>query len=128
MSVLITIIHVVVALFLIVSVLLQSGKGGGVGAAFGGASTQVFGGHGAGGFLAKVTSVMAVTFMITSFILSYIGTSNSSVMKGVASPVAEEAPVAAAAPAAPVAAEEAAPAAEAPAAVANEAASDSVSE
>ena len=96
MEVLIAIIHVVVALFLIVSILLQSGKGGGVGAAFGGTSTVVFGGHGAGGFLAKVTSVMAITFMITSFTLSYMGSNTKSVLKDVP-PIAAEAGAAAAA-------------------------------
>ena len=50
MSTLLTIIHVFCCLFLMVTVLLQSGKAGGMGAAFGGANTQsVFGGAGAGG-------------------------------------------------------------------------------
>ena len=126
MEVLITIVHVVVALFLIVSILLQSGKGGGVGAAFGGTSTVVFGGHGAGGFLAKVTSVMAVTFMITSFTLSYMGSNTQSVLKDVP-PIAAEA--AATNPTmSGSAAEAAAPKATEPnpAPVVNDAASDSV--
>lgn len=122
MQTLVTIIHVIVALFLIVSVLLQSGKGGGVGAAFGGTSTEVFGGHGAGGFLAKVTSVMAGIFFCTSCILSYIGSNNDSVVSDIPAVEAPAAPVESAA--APVAAAAAA-AAEQKAAVADTA-SDAV--
>jgi preprotein translocase subunit SecG len=49
MVTLITIVHVFVCFFLILVVLLQAGKGGGVGIAFGSAtSSQVFGGRGAG--------------------------------------------------------------------------------
>ncbi len=126
MEVLITIIHVVVALFLIVSILLQSGKGGGVGAAFGGTSTVVFGGHGAGGFLAKVTSVMAITFMITSFTLSYMGSNTKSVLKDVPPIAAEAGETAAAATMSNAASKEAAPKAEEPAPVAKDAASEAV--
>ena len=50
MTTLITIVHVFASIFLILVVLLQSGKGGGMGAAFGGGGGggQVFGGRGAG--------------------------------------------------------------------------------
>jgi len=73
MSTLITVVHVIVCIFLMLTVLLQSGKGG-MGAAFGGGGTQtVFGGSGAGGFLRKATVVAAVTFMLTSMTLAWIG-------------------------------------------------------
>jgi preprotein translocase subunit SecG len=72
MVTLVTIIHVIVCLFLILVILLQAGKGGGMGAAFGGAGTQtVFGGRGAATFLSKVTSVMAFMFVFTSLVLAY---------------------------------------------------------
>jgi preprotein translocase subunit SecG len=72
MITLVTIIHVIACLFLILVVLLQAGKGGGVGIAFGSAgSQQVFGGRGAGGFLEKLTAGSAIVFMLTSVTLAY---------------------------------------------------------
>jgi preprotein translocase subunit SecG len=73
MATLITVLHVLVCLFLMLTVLLQSGKGG-MGAAFGGGGgTQtVFGGSGAGGFLRKMTVAAAVIFMLTSMTLAWM--------------------------------------------------------
>src|SRR5262245_44136587 len=74
MFTLITVIHVIVCLFLMLTVLLQAGKGGGMGIAFGGgggAAGQVFGGRGAGGFLEKLTAGTAVVFMLTSGVLAW---------------------------------------------------------
>jgi preprotein translocase subunit SecG len=79
---LVTIVHVVVCIFLILVILLQAGKGGGMGAAFGGAGAQtVFGGRGAQTFLGKVTSACAAIFMITSLTLAYHASHTSSVVK-----------------------------------------------
>lgn len=79
MQTLVTIIHVSVCLFLMLTVLLQSGKGGGMGAAFGGGTSQtVFGGSGAGNFLRKVTAVSAVLFMLTSMTLAYMASSTGA--------------------------------------------------
>src|SRR5678816_40314 len=62
-----TIIHIIVCVFLILVVLLQAGKGGGMGIAFGGGGSQtVFGSSGAGNFLTRLTSITAVIFMVTS--------------------------------------------------------------
>jgi preprotein translocase subunit SecG len=70
------ILHVFVCLFLMFVVLLQQGKGGGMGAAFGGAATaQVFGGRGAGNLLTRATAVCAFTFMVTSVSLAYMSSS-----------------------------------------------------
>jgi preprotein translocase subunit SecG len=73
MSTFVTVIHVVVSLFLMLTVLLQSGKGG-MGAAFGGGGNTgtVFGGSGAGGLLRKATAFAAATFMLTSMTLAYV--------------------------------------------------------
>ena len=60
------ILYVIACLFLILVVLLQAGKGGGLGAAFGGGGSAVFGGRGAATFLTKLTAVMAALFMILS--------------------------------------------------------------
>lgn len=65
------VIHVFVCLFLILVVLLQQGKGGGLGG-LGGGATQVFGGRGAGNFMTRLTAVCAAIFMITSMALAYI--------------------------------------------------------
>jgi preprotein translocase subunit SecG len=70
----IDILHVLICVFLILVVLLQQGKGGGMGSAFGGgAATQVFGGSGAGNLLTRATAVSAALFMITAVSLAFLG-------------------------------------------------------
>lgn len=70
---LILMIHVIVAVVLIGLVLIQHGKGADVGAAFGsGASNTLFGSQGTGGFLFKLTGGLAMTFFVTSLLLSYL--------------------------------------------------------
>ncbi|MDQ3369888.1 MAG: preprotein translocase subunit SecG, partial [Myxococcota bacterium] len=79
MSTLITVLHVIVCLFLMLTVLLQSGKAGGMGAAFGGGNAAtVFGGSGASGFLKRMTAVAGTIFMATSMVLAYISSRNSA--------------------------------------------------
>ena len=71
MFVVVTIIHIIACLFLISVVLLQQGKGADMGAVFGGSSSTIFGSSGAGNFLTRLTTVMAVVFMLTSLTLTY---------------------------------------------------------
>ena len=78
MSTLITILHVTVSLFLMLTVLLQSGKGGGMGALGGGNAATVFGGSGASSFLRKLTATAAVLFMVTSMVLAFISSTDTS--------------------------------------------------
>src|SRR5438477_6966553 len=79
MVTLITIVHVFVCFFLILVVLLQAGKGGGMGIAFGSStSSQVFGGRGAGSFLEKLTAGTAVVFMLTSITLAWFASQSDS--------------------------------------------------
>lgn len=67
---LIVTVHVLVCIGLMISILLQSGKGGGLAGAFGGGSSQtLFGGRGAAGFLSRATTVLAVIFFVTSLTL-----------------------------------------------------------
>jgi preprotein translocase subunit SecG len=73
MYIVITIIHIIACLFLIGVVLLQQGKGADMGAVFGGSSSTVFGSSGAGNFLTRLTTIMAVVFMLTSLTLTYSG-------------------------------------------------------
>lgn len=81
MTLLLIIIHVFVCLFLIAVVLLQSGKGAEIGAAFGGSSQTLFGSRGAASFLGKMTTVAAVIFMLTSLTLAVVTAKGSSVVK-----------------------------------------------
>lgn len=74
-------IHVFVCLIVIGVVLLQQGKGGGMGAAFGGATTQVFGGRGAGNILTRATAIAAAIFMITSVSLAYMSSAGDRQLK-----------------------------------------------
>lgn len=68
---LLTTIHVLACFFLIVVVLLQTGKGADIGAVFGGSSSTIFGSSGAGNFLTKLTTGTAIVFMLTSVLLTY---------------------------------------------------------
>ena len=77
------ILHVLVCIFLICIVLLQSGKGAEMGAAFGGSSQTLFGSRGAATFLNKLTTVAAVLFMVTSLLLTMATTKGSSVIQNV---------------------------------------------
>jgi preprotein translocase subunit SecG len=72
MTTLTIIIHVLVCVALIMIVLLQTGKGANMGAAFGGSSQTVFGSGGAATFLTKLTTIVAVVFMITSLVLAFL--------------------------------------------------------
>jgi preprotein translocase subunit SecG len=63
-------IFILAALFLILVILLQSGKGGDVASAFGGGSQTAFGPRGAQKPLEKATIYAAITFMLVAFIFS----------------------------------------------------------
>lgn len=89
MTILLIIIHVFVSLFLIAVVLLQSGKGAEIGAAFGGSSQTLFGSRGAASFLSKMTTGAAIAFMITSLLLA-IATSRGAASVVKKSPVTQE--------------------------------------
>ncbi|TKB70957.1 MAG: preprotein translocase subunit SecG [Nitrospira sp.] len=66
------IIHLIVCFIMIGAILLQSGKGAEIGAAFGGSSQTVFGSRGPGTFLSKITVGAAVIFMVTSLTLAIL--------------------------------------------------------
>ncbi len=76
---LIAIVHIIAAFILVVIVLLQDSKGGGLGASFGGGSNQsIFGASGASSFLVKVTRWVAVGFMLTSVTLTILSAHKNS--------------------------------------------------
>ena len=107
METLLIILHVVVCLFLVGIVLLQHGKGADIGATFGGSSQSLFGSEGPLPLLNKITTAVAVIFMLTSVALAYISshTGTDSVMSGLTKP----APVQTTQPPAPVQTEPAGP-------------------
>ena len=66
-------IHLLICVFLVLVVLLQAGKGGGLAGAFGvagGAAQSLFGGRGAATFLGKATTVLGISFMVSSLLLA----------------------------------------------------------
>ena len=65
------VLHVIVSILMIMIILLQTGKGAEIGAAFGGGYSQtLFGSSGPIGFLNKLTTVVAIFFMLTSLLLA----------------------------------------------------------
>lgn len=94
MSLLLLIIHFIVCMALIMIVLLQTGKGADMGAAFGGGSSQtLFGSTGASTFLTKATTVAAIIFMITSLGLAYLSShrTGDSIMINTKTPIEQHA-------------------------------------
>jgi len=96
MTIILTIIHVIVCFFLIVVVLLQSGKAADLAGAFGGMGSQTaFGPRGSATVLSKATTLSAAIFMVTSLTLAILATrgaaSSGSVLEKQKSP-AQSAP------------------------------------
>ena len=87
--ILMKVLHIGVAVFLILVVLLQTGKGAEMGAAFGGSSQTLFGSGGPAGFMAKLTTTAAVCFMLTSLGLAYLSAHSSG---NVQLPVSQQLP------------------------------------
>lgn len=73
MLILLTVIHVLVCVFLVVVVLLQSGKAADLAGAFGGMGSQTaFGPRGSATVLSKATTIAAALFMVTSLSLTIL--------------------------------------------------------
>ena len=76
---LVLVVHVIAALGIIGLVLIQHGKGADMGSGFGGgASNTVFGSGGAGNFLTRMTTWIAIAFFLTSFGLAYVARERST--------------------------------------------------
>jgi preprotein translocase subunit SecG len=92
MTVLITLLHVFVCLFLILSILLQSSKGGGLAGVLGGGGGMgsVFGGRGAASFLAKMTMYLGIAFAITAFSIALLTKGSASGAKSMVQQVMEK--------------------------------------
>jgi len=79
MTIVLTIIHVIVCFFLVVVVLLQSGKAADLAGAFGGMGSQTaFGPRGSATVLSKATTIAAAVFMVTSLTLAILATRNAT--------------------------------------------------
>lgn len=84
-----TVIHITTIVFLVIAVLLQSGKGAEVSASFGGSSQTVFGSSGGANFFQKLTYVLAAIFMVTSLTLTILPSKvKKSVFEGYTPPPA----------------------------------------
>jgi preprotein translocase subunit SecG len=97
----ITIIHVLACIFLVLVVLLQTGKGADMGAVFGGSSSTVFGSSGAGTFLTRLTTATAIVFMLTSLSLTYFSARRNTATVFDSAPVSAPASAPEGAPAEP---------------------------
>ena len=89
MDAIINVIHVIAAVSLILTVLLQAGKGAAMGSGLGAGSSQtMFGSSGAGNFLTKLTTGIAILFMVTSLTLAVFSTQKktNSLIQGVEEP------------------------------------------
>lgn len=96
MSIIIATIHIIACIGLILVVLMQAGKGAGMGAAFGGSSQTVFGSSGATTLLTKATRIVALVFILTSLgITIFSGPKGSSSVMSGSVPVSQEAPASA---------------------------------
>jgi len=101
MYTIITIVHVLACIFLVLVVLLQTGKGADMGAVFGGSSSTVFGSSGAGTFLTRLTTATAIVFMLTSLSLTYFSARRNAATVFDTAPAASSPPSAPEAPAPP---------------------------
>jgi preprotein translocase subunit SecG len=75
--------HVLVCVILILVVLLQAGRGSSMGLSFGGGASQtVFGSTGGKNFFARVTTGLAIVFMVTSIMLSILSSRSARTYRG----------------------------------------------
>jgi preprotein translocase subunit SecG len=76
-----TVMHVIACMFLILVILIQPGKSGGMGVFGSSGAQQVFGGRGAGNFLTKTTWATATVFFLTSISLAYLSSSSDEALQ-----------------------------------------------
>ena len=85
MQLFLVVLHLIICTALIIIVLLQTGKGSEIGAVFGSSSQTLFGSTGGSTFFGKLTTGVAVVFLLTSLILAARSgrVTSESVMSGV---------------------------------------------
>ncbi|MDP8230853.1 MAG: preprotein translocase subunit SecG [Candidatus Gorgyraea atricola] len=70
-------IHVIASIFLILVILLQAGRGGGLADSFGGSQMQSMFGTKSANVLSKLTAICAVAFIVTCLTLAIISSRRS---------------------------------------------------
>lgn len=71
-------LHVFICVLLIISILLQSGKGSSLGSAFGaGGSSEMLGGATPANIMNKITTILVIVFMFTSISLTIMSSGKS---------------------------------------------------
>lgn len=74
------VVYLIVSIILVGFVLIQQGKGAGMGASFGsGASNTVFGAGGSGNFMTRTTGILATLFFVLSLVLGNLSTKHVSI-------------------------------------------------
>jgi preprotein translocase subunit SecG len=89
-------VHIIVCVGLILVVLFQAGKGAGLGNLFGGGGgDQLFSAPSGTAFIKKVTTGMAIVFIVTSVSLTLLSSrrSNRSLLESLPNPGGQSAPV-----------------------------------
>lgn len=81
-TIIITFLYIVIAFFMIFLILLQAGRGGGIAAAFGGATVENIFGSTKGNVLTRATIILGALFFILSIVLVRIGPSSLIKRKG----------------------------------------------
>jgi preprotein translocase subunit SecG len=92
METLLYVVFIIVCLFIIGLVLIQQGKGAGVGFSMGGASQAMFGGSGGREFFIKLTSALAVVFMVICIVLAKMAVTDAGSYHGAMAGAATAAP------------------------------------
>src|SRR5262245_2590620 len=92
------VLHVFICFLLVISVLLQAGRGGGLSGSFGaGGGQAIFGGRGAATFFSKATVVLGALFFVSSLGLAMMATAGGTTRRSLVQEAAkrsapEEAP------------------------------------
>ncbi len=89
MITILTILHILICIFLVVSILLQSSKGGGLAGMFGGGGMGALGGRGTATFLARVTMWLGIGFASTAILIGLIRKGTKSEQKSMVQQVME---------------------------------------
>jgi len=92
MITLLTILHVLICILLVISILLQSSKGGGLAGMFGGGGMGAFGGRGTATFLAKITMWLGIGFASTAVLIGLIRKGQRSEQRSMVQQVMENEP------------------------------------
>jgi len=86
------VVYLIISIILVGFVLIQQGKGAGMGASFGsGASNTVFGAGGSGNFMTRTTGILALLFFVLSLVLGNLSTHKVSANEEFSNLAVEEA-------------------------------------